>query len=140
MNNLNLTKREIDIMNIFWKENRPLIASDFPKFDSSLTINTVQAYLKKLKEKGLIEVADIVYSGTVLTRSYKFTVNQDEFEAKKYLNSINSHKINVSSLVATFLNTQDEDTAREEITNLEKLIQKQKKLLKEKSSKENEDK
>lgn len=128
--NTNLTKRELDIMNIFWKENKPLIASDFPKFDSSLTVNTVQAYLKKLKKKELIEVDSIVYSGTVLTRSYKSIISQEEFETKKYLNSINSHNISVSSLVATFLNNQDEDTELEEISSLEKLIQERKKSLK----------
>lgn len=135
MNKIYLTKRELDIMNVFWKEKKPLIASNLPKFNPSLTVNTVQGYLKKLKEKGLIEVDSIVYSGTVLTRSYKTTMDQEEFERKNYLNSMDLHKFSVSSLVTVFLNDKG-DTTEEELTNLEKLIQERKRLIKENRSKE----
>lgn len=133
---IHLTKREADIMKIFWEENKALIASDFPQFDASLTLNTVQGYLKKLREKGLIKVDNIVYSGTALTRSYKPTMNQEEFETKNYLNSMDAYKISVSSLVATFLNHKDGKMSEEEIDKLENLIQEQKKLLKKDKTKE----
>ena len=44
-----------------------------------LTINTVQAVLRKLLKYQLVEVADIVYSGTVLSRSYRPTITSEEF-------------------------------------------------------------
>ena len=60
-----LTSREIDILNILWENEKPLIASEIADARSDLTINTVQAVLRKLLKYQLVEVADIVYSGTV---------------------------------------------------------------------------
>ena len=38
-----LTSREIDILNILWENEKPLIASEIADARSDLTINTVQA-------------------------------------------------------------------------------------------------
>lgn len=43
-----LTSREIDILNILWENEKPLIASEIADARSDLTINTVQAVLRKL--------------------------------------------------------------------------------------------
>ena len=57
-----LTSREIDILNILWENEKPLIASEIADARSDLTINTVQAVLRKLLKYQLVEVADIVYT------------------------------------------------------------------------------
>ena len=74
-----LTSREVDIMNILWTSGKPLIASEIADCRPDLTINTVQAVLRKLLKYQLVEVADIVYSGTVLSRSYRPTITSEEF-------------------------------------------------------------
>ena len=66
-NNFKLTEREMDILNILWSSDKPLIASDIAKTGNSLSINTVQAVLRNLLSKKLVEVVDVVYSGTVLS-------------------------------------------------------------------------
>ena len=66
-----LSKRELDVMNVLWEAGRPMIASDIPGVQPSLSINTVQSVLKKLLMRNFIEVDKIVHSGTVLTRSYR---------------------------------------------------------------------
>lgn len=66
-NNFKLTEREMDILNILWSSDKPLIASDIAKTGNSLSINTVQAVLRNLLSKKLVEVADVVYSGTVIS-------------------------------------------------------------------------
>lgn len=43
-----LTSREVDIMNILWTSGKPLIASEIADCRPDLTINTVQAVLRKL--------------------------------------------------------------------------------------------
>ena len=58
-----LTKRAMDIMNILWDAGKPLTASDFLAYDSTLTLHTVHAYLKNLLKNNLIEVDKIVMSG-----------------------------------------------------------------------------
>lgn len=81
-----LSKRELDIMNVLWAEGKPLIASDIPQRQPELSINTVQAMLKKLLQRGFIEVAQIVQSGTVLSRSYSPVITPEEY-AVKYVKS-----------------------------------------------------
>lgn len=73
-----LTKRQEDVMNILWDAKEPIIASEIVKTGTNLNINTVQAALRSLIKKNYIEVAEIVYSGTVLTRSYRAIVKREE--------------------------------------------------------------
>ncbi len=73
-----LTKRQEDVMNILWDAKEPIIASEIVKTGTDLNINTVQAALRSLIKKNYIEVAEIVYSGTVLTRSYRAVVKREE--------------------------------------------------------------
>ena len=65
-------------MNILWDAKEPIIASEIVKTGTDLNINTVQAALRSLIKKNYIEVAEIVYSGTVLTRSYRAIVKREE--------------------------------------------------------------
>ena len=51
----NLTGREKDILDILWKAGKGLIASEIVKEMEGLTINTVQAVLKKLLKRNLIK-------------------------------------------------------------------------------------
>ena len=73
-----LTKRQEDVMNILWDAKEPIIASEIVKTGTDLNINTVHAALRSLIKKNYIEVAEIVYSGTVLTRSYRAIVKREE--------------------------------------------------------------
>ncbi len=74
-----LSKRELDVMNVLWAEGKPLIASEIPERKPELSINTVQSVLKKLLQRGFIEVAQIVQSGTVLSRSYAPVIKPEEY-------------------------------------------------------------
>lgn len=65
-----LTGRQLDVMQILWASEKPLIASEILKRNETLNIHTVQSVLKSLVEKQYIKVADITYSRTVLCRSY----------------------------------------------------------------------
>lgn len=73
------TKRDLDVMTILWNSEVPMKASDIVEVSSDLNINTVQAVLRKLLKNGFVEVADIVYSGTVLSRVYQPKISQDDF-------------------------------------------------------------
>ena len=81
MKPLNLTKRERQIMNIFWNAEKPLSANDIAVQQQDLSKNTIQAVVRKLKNHDLLKVADIGYSGTVLTRLYSPNVSQEDFLA-----------------------------------------------------------
>ena len=103
-----------------------MVASEITSMRDDLSINTVQAVLKKLLQKKLIAVDEIVYSGTVLSRSYKPTMTPDQFEIQKFENAfskVSGKPFSLSSFVATLLE-EEKDTSDllSEIDSLEQLI------------------
>jgi len=129
---LSLTKRELDVMTILWESSSPLVASEITKMDESLNINTVQAVIRKLLDKKYIEVDDIVYSGTVLTRSYKPALSKKEMAVQRFLGQFQENdKVSIPNLVATLL--KHEKNEQEVIEELELLLAERKKLLNEKN-------
>lgn len=123
-----LSKRELDVMNVLWAEGKPLIASEIPDRRPELSINTVHSVLKKLLQRGFIEVAQIVQSGTVLSRSYTPTITSEEY-AVRYMTSevfaFDKLASKVSFLSALFDSSENDE---ELIQELEKLIQEKKSL------------
>ena len=84
----NLSQKQLDVMKILWDAGTPLVASDIVKAESSMNINTVQASLRVLLKENLVEIADIVYSGTVLSRSYRPLISRDVYFNAEYKNII----------------------------------------------------
>lgn len=119
-----ITKKQLEVMKILWSSDKPLIASEILKRNDSLNINTVQACLRALVNKQFIKVADIVYSGTVLTRSYTPIVTQDEYLDFAYQDIVEKGK--ASSLIASLI---DSETSPEELDLIEKMIQQKKQEL-----------
>ncbi len=83
-----LTNREYDILKILWTSEDALTASRISEQGGGISINTIQATLKKLLKRDLIHVDQIVYSGTVLSRAYWPSVSQEDFELKRYVNNM----------------------------------------------------
>ena len=126
---LSLTGRERDILYILWNYDKGMIASEIVKERDDLTINTVQAVLKKLLRRKLIEVDQIVYSGTVLSRSYKPTLSEQEFETKMISASIIGLKrfgISPACFIMGFLGNSKVGMTDAEADELMALIQKRK--------------
>ena len=124
-----LTSREIDIL---WENEKPLIASEIADARSDLTINTVQAVLRKLLKYQLVEVADIVYSGTVLSRFYRPTITSEEFAVQELTSDYLAFQKTVSKplLVSALLDTEEDPVkARETIDELQQMLDAYKKEL-----------
>ena len=113
-------------MKILWDAGTPLVASDIVKAESSMNINTVQASLRVLLKENLVEIADIVYSGTVLSRSYRPLISRDVYLNAEYKNIIGNSS--TSAMIATFIE-QEEDIS--ELERIEELIRKRMKELEE---------
>ncbi|WP_440193737.1 BlaI/MecI/CopY family transcriptional regulator [Anaerocolumna jejuensis] len=127
-----ITDREQDILNILWAAEKPLVASDIAKSKDSLSINTVQAVLRKLLQKKLIKVADIVYSGTVLSRTYQPTISPNDFTLQQFVSQFEDAKKNITipDFVATLLEHEKDEAQR--IEELEALLEERKRKLKSK--------
>lgn len=122
-----LTKKQLEVMKILWSSNTPLIASEIVAKGETLNINTVQACLRSLISKKYIKVADIVYSGTVLTRSYIPIVSKEKYLSTACTDILGDAKF--LSLIASLIDTE---TDIKELEELEKMIKQKKKELGEK--------
>lgn len=113
-----LSNREQDVMTVFWKENRSMTASGIVEANPSLSINTVQLAVKNLMKKGFIEVADIVYSGTVLSRSYRYLIRSEDYAAAR-LKELKESTLNFSTLhLVEKLLEDDKTDLLKELTDL----------------------
>lgn len=131
-----LTNRDLDILTVLWNSPKSMTASEIAAADQSLKINTVQAVLRKLLKNNLIEVADIVYSGTVLSRSYTPTISQKDFALSKLTSEYQQLGKNLSkaSLVASLLDTEsDQKKVQNDINQLKEMLDNYKKNLSKKS-------
>lgn len=119
-----LTKKQLEVMKILWNNSSPMIASEIEENNPSLNINTIQACLRALLKSEYIKIADIVYSGTVLTRSYTPCVSKEEDFSESFKDIVGSSPF---SLFASLI---DSETDAEELEQLEQLIAKKKEELK----------
>ena len=128
-----LTNKEYEILKILWASETPLTASNIVERGDALSINTVQAPLKKLLKREFIRIDQIVYSGTVLSRAYLPSMSQEEFETQKYMDSMNqlyNGNFTCSHFMAAFLGQEhDRAKALQEIDELELLLEKKKQEL-----------
>lgn len=112
-----LTKREIDIMTILWNSPKAMIASEIASAEPTLTVNTVQAVLRKLLKNKLITVDSIVYNNTVLCRSYKPLLSEQDFALCKLSSEYQKIGASISkaSLVSALLdaNSSKEQTKKD---------------------------
>lgn len=115
---IKLSGRELDIMNVLWEAQKPLIAKDIV-FRSNLSINTVQCALKGLLKKNYIKVAEIVYSGTVLTRSYEPVFTAEDYTVNLITKRICKH-ISSEGIMAALLKQEEDEQI---IEKLEALLQ-----------------
>ncbi len=122
----NLTKRDMDILHILWEGEEAMTASQIVSVMEGLTMNTVQAVLRKLLKNGLVEVEKIVYSGTVLSRSYRPTMSETNFEVSSFCGKYRKMKKRspVSSVMAALLGSVDnQQVTQKEIEDLEAMLE-----------------
>lgn len=130
-NAIQLSPREMEVMDTLWGSETPLMASEIAVI-SGRSINTVNAVVKKLLVNKMVEVADIVYSGTVLSRRYRSCVDRQDYTVKLFVEQLKvvSKKTPISKIVARLIEGEDEER---NIGELEEMIaQRKKEIQKEK--------
>ena len=117
-----LTKKEQTIMKLLMHAEKSLTASQILAQDSELNINTVQGVLRALLKKGFVEVAEIVYSGTVLCRSYRPTEKSKDIVFQEFSSDFKSLRKNIplSQLIANLIDAEEDKEAV--IAELEAII------------------
>ncbi len=119
-----LSSRQFDIMNILWKSNKPMLASEILNCNSELNINTVQSTLKSLISKGFIKISGVTYSGTVLARTYCPLISKEEYLQNLY-NELGMSSDTNSLLISLI----KQETSLEKLNELENILIETKKKL-----------
>jgi predicted transcriptional regulator len=124
-----ITKREKDILNVLWKYDEPMTASEIARADGmELSISTTQTVLRNLSKKNLVQVDGIVYSGKVLSRCYTAKMSVSDFEMNRAVSSFQSTDtkcISATNFVASLLEAEkDTEKALKELDQLDSMLQK----------------
>lgn len=128
-----LNPRELDVLNILWKSEEPMMATDIVNAKLGLTQSTVTAVLRKLLNDNLVEVVGITHSGRVLSRTYRPTEYSKELILKDFTESYNlfADVISESTLCAAILTeNKAPEKAKAEIKKLKSLLSEYEKSLK----------
>lgn len=123
------------MLKVLWSSREPLMASDIPRINPSLSISTVQLALRNLSAKRAVEVADIGYSGTVLSRSYRPLISKSEYINNEILSAFENldKELTARNIVSTLL--VNEKNEAETIAELEELLEERKRELAQKNKK-----
>lgn len=128
-----MNPRELDVLDILWKSDEPMMATDIVNAKIGLTQSTVTAVLRKLLQDNLVEVVGITHSGRVLSRTYRPTEASRDIILKDFTESYNSFSnvINESTICAAILTTDKApEKAKAEIKKLKSILSDYEKSLK----------
>lgn len=105
-----MNPRELDVLNILWKSEEPMMATDIVNAGEGLTQSTVTAVLRKLLHANLVEVVGVTHSGKVLSRTYRPTESSRDIILQDFTESYNCFRdiISKSSLFAALLKINDD--------------------------------
>ncbi len=120
-----MNPRELDVLNILWKAEEPMMATDIVNEGQGLTQSTVTAVLRKLLHAKLVEVVGVTHSGKVLSRTYRPTESSKEIILKDFTENYTyfSNIISKSTLVAALLDTNtDPKTTAQDISELKSML------------------
>lgn len=121
-----LTHRDLDVLSVLWDSKKPLTASEIVAANPALNKNTVQPVLRKLLKNELVQVADIVYSGTVLSRSYIPSISRQELSLYRLSSEYRQLEKDVSkaSFVSFLLKTEEnQEKFQKDLRELEELLE-----------------
>ena len=128
-----LNPRELDVLNILWKLDRPLTSTDIVNEQRGLTQSTVIAVLRKLLQINLVEVAGVTHSGKVLSRTYRPTYESKDVILKHFSEQYTLFRdvIPKSQLFDAMLSVaQSPEELKQEINEIKKLLTKYEKKVK----------
>lgn len=122
---LKLTKRELEVMRIFWGTENALTAVEVLNYykDTNMSIFNIQNILRSLLSKGAIEVS--AYSRVLKTtaRNYRPILTANDYATIQFLHNFpQNEKPQFFRLVATLLKLEKDENELETIKKLEEMI------------------
>ena len=124
---MELTKSELEVMNVLWQANRPLSRSEILVLSTSKTWkdSSIHILLNGLLNKNAIKEAGYVRSGKTFGRLYAANISCQEYYAKNVF--AGSSKEVLPMLFSTLI--QSDGISPELINELEDMLEKRKREL-----------
>lgn len=115
-----LTKNEIEIMDVLWKEDRPLSRGEILSLseDKTWMDSSVHILLNSMLKKGAIREAGFVKCGKTCGRVYEAALSCEEYYASTFDST--KKKPSFPKLMSAFIASEGID--RETIEELEKIL------------------
>ena len=122
-----LTKNEIEIMDVLWKEDRPLSRGEILSLseDKTWMESSVHILLNSMLKKGAIREAGFVKCGKTCGRVYEAALSCEEYYASTFDST--KKKPSFPKLMSAFIASEGID--RETIEELEKILKNEKSAL-----------
>ena len=120
-----LTRNEMEMMEVFWKEGRPLSRTEIIKCspkDKSWKDSSVHILLNSLLKKGAIREAGYVRTGKGYGRTFEPVESSEEFFAQLAAETV--RKISLPLFFSALF--ENEDISKETLEELETLIEEKK--------------
>lgn len=123
-----LKKGELEIMELFWRENRALTHADIcDALKDTMSRNTVYLHINHLLDKSVLCVGPSVRRGRTYGRTFEPTISRTEYYARQVSEAAQEDKTTLDDVFAYFLDSKD--ITMETLDTLEKRIQKRRREL-----------
>lgn len=111
-----LTKKQLEVMKIFWAAQNPLSASEIAELYPSLNLNTVRSAISFLLKNEYIKTEDVILNKRALTRTYSAVISADEYVAENFSDS--SHGIFSKAIFSNFVKQENDPKIIAELKNI----------------------
>lgn len=113
-NQMKFTKKEQEILDVFWRLEKPLSVKDITENNPKLNKSTVAVLVRKLNKNGYLEVDSIQKVSKTFAQYYVPTISKEEFLIKDFT------KATFKNLITNFIKKENNPN---ELKELSKLIQ-----------------
>lgn len=111
---MKFTKKEQEILDVFWRLEKPLSVKDITENNPKLNKSTVAVLVRKLNKNGYLEVDSIKKVSKTFAQYYVPTISKEEFITKDFT------KATFKNLITNFIKKENNPN---ELKELSKLIQ-----------------
>lgn len=122
---MNLTKNEIEVMDVFWGAEQPLSRSELleKSVDNSWKPNSVHILLNSLLKKGALREAGFARSGKTYGRTFAPMVTCEQYHASTVFTTTRN-KPDAAAFLEALLNTTDTEFTVEDLDRMVEVINK----------------
>ncbi len=120
-----LTRSEVEIMEVLWKEGKPLTSSDIINLSENRTWKKsyVHLLLNSLLSKDMIEVVGFVKTTKNYARTFDVKISKEEYSVNQFTNMQSFKETDIPKIVAALIDKTDNDEIFKE---LEEMIEQRK--------------